>query len=251
MFLSLENVSSSYEEGGREVPVLSGVDVDIPAGSFVSVMGPSGSGKSTLLLCAAGLRSPTTGRVVLDGTDVTALRGDHLTRFRRRAMGFVFQSFDLLPALTIRENVELPLRLDGGRPDAVRSTRLLEMVGLTEVAGGWGKSAAGRVDVRPDQLSGGQKQRVAIARALVNDPRIVFADEPTGALDLSSAAVVLRILRGIADSGRTIVMVTHDPVAAAASDSVLFLADGRIVDRLDAPTAAAAAARLTDLVSRV
>lgn len=238
MSLEVHDVHAGYRQGFDEVPVLRGVSVRVAKSSFTSVMGPSGSGKSTLLRCAAGLTMPSHGRVLLDGTDITALSGDDLTRARRRSMGFVFQSFDLLPALTVRQNVELPLRLDGRRPDRRTTIEMLDAVGLADFA-----------DRAPDHLSGGQKQRVAIARAVIGDPAIVFADEPTGALDINSAADVLHSLRKISDSGRTIVMVTHDPVAAAASDKVLFLADGRLVDQLSAPTARAVAARMTDLVA--
>ncbi|MDV6262619.1 ABC transporter ATP-binding protein [Rhodococcoides yunnanense] len=238
MTLYIENIVAGYVEGDREVPVLRGVSALAPTGSFTSVMGPSGSGKSTLLRCASGLMGPSSGRVLLDGTDITALSGNDLIRYRRRSMGFVFQSFDLLTALNVQQNVELPLRLDGRRPDRRRTIEMLDIVGLAEFA-----------ERSPEQLSGGQRQRVAIARAVVGDPTIVFADEPTGALDINSAANVLRILRSIADSGRTVVMVTHDPVAAATSDRVLFLADGELVDQLSAPTASAVASRMTDLVS--
>ncbi|MCK2213281.1 ABC transporter ATP-binding protein [Actinomadura sp. ATCC 31491] len=214
-----------------------GVDLDVPRSSFVAIMGPSGSGKTTLLHCAAGLQQPTSGGVELDGQDLRALDQTQLARLRRRRVGFVFQSFNLLPALTAVDNVELPLRLDARRTRPEHTARLLTRVGLRD-----------RGSHRPHQLSGGQKQRVAVARALITDPDVIFADEPTGALDIRSAREVLRLLRELADHGQTIIMVTHDPVAAAYSDVVLFLADGRIVDRLPRPTAQAVAGRMAVLV---
>ncbi|NIH78987.1 ABC transporter ATP-binding protein [Amycolatopsis viridis] len=226
-----------FEGEAGPVDALRGVDLDAERGSFLAIMGPSGSGKTTLLHSAAGLRTPTAGSVELNGESLAGLGETKLAELRRRRIGFVFQAFNLLPALTARENVELPLRLDGRRPDPKRTEAMLAGVGLAQRGGH-----------RPDQLSGGQKQRVAVARALITDPEVVFADEPTGALDIRSAREVLSLLRGLADRGQTIIMVTHDPVAASFSDRVLFLADGLIVDRLDRPSAAAVASRMATLV---
>jgi putative ABC transport system ATP-binding protein len=200
-------------------------------------MGPSGSGKSTFLHCAAGLDRPTSGSVRLAGIDLATLDEDALSRLRRERIGFVFQSFNLIPSLTARQNVALPLRLAGHKPARGRVDEVLELVGL-----------GGRVRHRPAELSGGQQQRVAIARALIARPAVIFADEPTGALDTRTARDVLGLLREAVDElGQTVVMVTHDPVAAASADTVLFLADGRLVDTLAAPTAERVAARMTRL----
>ncbi|SDL21193.1 putative ABC transport system ATP-binding protein [Glycomyces sambucus] len=235
--LRLRDLRCEYPGESGPVHALRGVDLDIPAGSFTAVMGPSGSGKTTLLHCAAGLQTPTSGTAEFDGRSLGTLDQTELARLRRRRVGFVFQSFNLLPALSTMDNVKLPLRLDSRRPDRRRTRALLARVGLGE-----------RTGHRPDQLSGGQKQRVAIARALITDPQLVFADEPTGALDIRSAREVLTLLRALADQGQTIIMVTHDPVAAAYSDEVLFLADGAIVDRVRRPTAQAVAGRMAVLV---
>ncbi|WP_154792402.1 ABC transporter ATP-binding protein [Occultella kanbiaonis] len=235
--LSTTALSCTYETGGAPIRALRDVDLAIRSGSFTAVMGPSGSGKTTLMHCAAGLQKPTSGSVQLGGSEVTTLDEKALARLRRVAIGFVFQSFNLLPALTVTENVELPLRLEGRRPDRAATERLLARVGLGE-----------RASHRPPQLSGGQQQRVAIARALIARPAVVFADEPTGALDLRSAREVLTVLRELADAGQTIIMVTHDPAAAAYSDEVLFLADGRIVDRLPDPTSRDVAVRMSSLL---
>ncbi len=226
---------------GAAVTALDGVTAGFAAGSFTAVMGPSGSGKSTLLRCAAGLDRPTAGRVFLAGLELGAAGDTARTKIRRRRAGFVFQDYNLLPALTVEQNVVLPLRLDGRRVDrrAVRAT--LDRLGLGD-----------RLDDLPERLSGGQRQRVAIARALATGPDVVFADEPTGALDLRAAREVLELLRAaVRDFGRTVVMVTHDPVAAAFSDAVLFLADGRLAGELPAPTAEAVAARMTHLGDRL
>ena len=235
--LALRAVSCTYRGADGPVVAVHPVDLDIQHGAFLAIMGPSGSGKSTLLHCAAGLQQPTGGEVRLDGTLLSALDDTGRAELRRSKLGFVFQQFGLLPALTAAENVELPIRLDGRRPERSRTVELLRSIGMGD-----------RIDHRPDQLSGGQQQRVAIARALISAPRVVFADEPTGALDLRSARDVLRLLRSLADAGQTIVMVTHDPVAAAYSDQVLFLADGRIVDRLPKPSADAVASKMAGLV---
>ena len=205
-------------------------------------MGPSGSGKSTLLNCLAGLERPTDGRVLLEGVDVTDWDESARTRLRRDRVGFVFQAFHLVPYLTVEQNVALPVRLADQRPDRVRVARLLERFGLNDKA-----------RVLPGVLSGGQQQRVAIARALVSDPAVVLADEPTGALDSATAGEVLGLLRHCVDDlEQTVVMVTHDPVAASTADAVVFLVDGRIVGRMDRPTADAVAgqlAHLNDLVT--
>ncbi|MBB5078361.1 ABC transporter ATP-binding protein [Nonomuraea endophytica] len=233
----IRDLRCEYPGEAGPVHALRGVDLDVARSSFIAIMGPSGSGKTTLLHCAAGLQKPTSGVAELDGRDLGTLDQTQLAHLRRRRVGFVFQSFNLLPALSAHDNVELPLRLDARRPRPGHTAALLHRVGLGNRAGH-----------RPDQLSGGQKQRVAVARALITDPDVVFADEPTGALDLRSAREVLTLMRELADHGQTIIMVTHDPVAASYSDHVLFLADGRIVDRLPRPTAQEVAARMAVLV---
>ncbi|MCG3753554.1 ABC transporter ATP-binding protein [Amycolatopsis sp. Poz14] len=235
--IRIRRLRCRFDGEGGPVGALRGVDLDVPRGAFAAIMGPSGSGKTTLLHCAAGLRTPTEGTVELDGTDLSTLDEPRLAELRRQRIGFVFQQFNLLPALTAEENIELPLRLDGRAPDPQRTAALLAQVGLAQRGGH-----------RPGQLSGGQQQRVAVARALVTDPEVVFADEPTGALDIRSAREVLGLLRHLADRGQTIVMVTHDPVAASYADAVLFLADGLVVDQLARPTAAAVANRMAVLV---
>jgi putative ABC transport system ATP-binding protein len=233
----VEALRRIYDETGTAVTALDGVTAGFAAGTFTAVMGPSGSGKSTLLQCAAGLDRPTEGRVFIDGTELTATREAAMTRFRRRRVGFVFQDFNLMPALTVEQNVVLPLRLAGRRVDRRRTGEVLTRLGLGD-----------RLGHQPGQLSGGQRQRVAIARALITDPAVIFADEPTGALDSRSARDVLDLLRSaVGDFGRTVVMVTHDPTAASYADAVLFLADGRIVGRLDRPTPDAVAERLAHL----
>ncbi len=233
----VESLYKTYDNG---VTALDGVTAGFAAGSFTAVMGPSGSGKSTLLQCAAGLDRPTGGRVFIDGTELTAATDTALTKFRRGRVGFVFQDYNLLPSLTVEQNVLLPLRLAGKRPGRGRSRAVLEHLGLGD-----------RLDELPERLSGGQRQRVAVARALVTEPAVIFADEPTGALDMRSAAEVLTLLRAVVhEHGRTVVLVTHDPVAAAYADSVLFLADGRLAGGLDRPTADAVAERLAHLGDR-
>jgi putative ABC transport system ATP-binding protein len=230
----LEALSKTYD---NQVTALDGITTAFAAGSFTAVMGPSGSGKSTLLQCAAGLDRPTSGRVVIDGTELTATTDDKMTKFRRLRVGFVFQDYNLLPSLTVEQNVVLPLRLAGRRADRKRSRAVLEQLGLGD-----------RLHESPDKLSGGQRQRVAVARALITEPAVIFADEPTGALDMRSAREVLSLLRAaVRDYGRTVVMVTHDPVAAAYAQSVVFLADGRLAGSLSAPTADAVAERLAHL----
>ncbi|MER6139465.1 ABC transporter ATP-binding protein [Streptomyces sparsogenes] len=221
--LTLEGVSREYRRG---VAALHPVDLAVPRGRFLAVMGPSGSGKSTLLQCAAGLDRPTAGTVRVGGTALASLKESALTRLRRERIGFVFQAHNLVPSLSVAENVALPLLLGGAPPDG-RAARALAAVGL-----------GARGEDRPAELSGGQRQRVAIARALVTEPDIVFADEPTGALDPATARGVLALLRRAVDrDGHTVVMVTHDPVAAAWADEALFLVRGRVVGRLDRPGA--------------
>ncbi|MFI1223240.1 MULTISPECIES: ABC transporter ATP-binding protein [unclassified Streptomyces] len=229
----LRSVTRSYGRDGSMVKALDDVTLTIRPGTFTAVMGPSGSGKSTLLHCIAGLDRPTGGRVLLGDTDLTGLSEARLTRLRRGRIGFVFQAFNLLPSLTAAQNVALPLRLAGRRPRKAEVLHALDQVGLRERAGH-----------RPGELSGGQQQRVAIARALVTRPEVLFGDEPTGALDSTTGRAVLGLLRDMTDEGRTVIMVTHDPVAASFADRVVFLADGRIRDELDAPSAERVAARM-------
>ncbi|MCX4448423.1 ABC transporter ATP-binding protein [Streptomyces sp. NBC_01789] len=230
----LRSVTRSYAGRSGAVTVLDAVSLDIPRGSFTAVMGPSGSGKSTLLQCTAGLDRPTAGQVFLGDTELTGLSERRLTLLRRSRIGFVFQAFNLLPALTAEQNVALPLRLAGRRPKRADVLAVLDRVGL-----------AGRAGHRPGELSGGQQQRVALARALVTRPDVLFGDEPTGALDSTTGREVLTLLRTMADDGQTVIMVTHDPVAASYADRVLFLADGSVRDELHAPAAEEIAARMT------
>jgi putative ABC transport system ATP-binding protein len=226
--VELRAVTKTYETGEHGVTALHELDAVFPAGTFTAVMGPSGSGKSTLLHCAAGLDRATTGDVIIDGVPIGGLSERALTRLRRSRVGFVFQAFNLIGALTAAQNVALPLRLAGRTPAPGEVTAMLGEVGLADRAGH-----------RPSELSGGQQQRVAIARALVTRPAVLFADEPTGALDTRSGREVLRLLRLAVDQhDRAIVMVTHDPFAAAHADRVLFLADGRVVDTLPGPAGA-------------
>ncbi|WP_309096473.1 ABC transporter ATP-binding protein [Streptomyces sp.] len=229
----LDSVTRRY----GAVTALDAVSLALPAGSFTAVMGPSGSGKSTLLQCAAGLDRPDSGSVTVGGTELTGLSERRLTLLRRERVGFVFQAFNLLPALTAEQNVALPLRLAGRRVPRARVRQALEQVGL-----------AGRARHRPGELSGGQQQRVALARALVTRPAVLFGDEPTGALDTRTGREVLGLLRGMADrEGQTVVMVTHDPVAAAYADRVVFLVDGRISAELTGADAGTVAARMARL----
>jgi putative ABC transport system ATP-binding protein len=232
--VELHGVTRVFGARGTAVRALDGVNISFPAGSWTAVMGPSGSGKSTLLHCAAGLERVTDGRVYLAGRDITGASDSELTRLRRTVVGFVFQSFNLIGSLTAEQNVAMPLRLAGASPGRRRVREVLASVGLAD-----------RLRHRPRELSGGQQQRVAIARAMVTRPAVLFADEPTGALDTRSARGVLDLLRSMVDGGgQTIVMVTHDPAAAARADRVVFLSDGRLVDRLDRPSIAEVAARL-------
>ena len=230
-------VSKTYGAGDAAVRALDDVTVEVAGGRFTAIMGPSGSGKSTLLHVLAGLDRPTSGQVFVGDTDITGLKDRELTLLRRDAIGFVFQAFNLLPTLTAQENIELPIRIAGREPDGPWIRSLVETVGLGE-----------RLHHRPAQLSGGQQQRVAAARALASKPQVVFADEPTGALDSRSGAELLGFLQGaVRSSGQTVVMVTHDPVAASYADRVLFLVDGRVVDELHAPTADAVFDRMKGL----
>ncbi|MEU9701137.1 ABC transporter ATP-binding protein [Streptomyces sp. NPDC047981] len=221
----------------RDVRALDGVDLDFRAGTFTAVMGPSGSGKSTLLQCAAGLDRPTGGTVEVGGVGLAGLSERRLTLLRRDRIGFVFQSFNLLPSLTAAQNVALPLRLAGRRVSRGEVRAALERVGL-----------GGRERHRPGELSGGQQQRVAIARALITRPAVLFGDEPTGALDSTTSREVLTMLRELVDrDGQTIIMVTHDPVAAARADRVVFLVDGTVAGELYRPTVEGVAGRMAGL----
>jgi putative ABC transport system ATP-binding protein len=216
----------TYGEGPAAVHAVDDLDLTVPAGSFSAVMGPSGSGKSTLLHCLAGLDRPTSGTVRIGGTDLATLKDKELTQLRRDRVGFVFQAFNLVPTLTARENIVLPLRLGRRDPDPAWFEAVVDGLGLGD-----------RLVHRPAELSGGQQQRVAVARALVTRPDLVFGDEPTGNLDRASGTELLGLLRRSVDElGQTIVMVTHDPAAAAIADRVWFLADGRLVDELEDPT---------------
>jgi putative ABC transport system ATP-binding protein len=208
-----------YGEGESAVEALRGVTLSVPAGQYTAVMGPSGSGKSTLMHLLAGLDRPTSGRVAIDGQDITDMGDKQLTNLRRSSVGFIFQAFNLLPMLTAEENIVLPLSLAGRPPEGDWVEQVIETVGLAD-----------RRAHRPAELSGGQQQRVAIARALVSRPSVLFADEPTGNLDSTTGEEILSLLRESVDAhGQTILMVTHDPRAAAAADRVLYLADGEIV----------------------
>ena len=216
-----------YGEGDTEVRALDGVTVDFERSRFTAIMGPSGSGKSTLMHCLAGLDRLSSGRVFIGGTYLDDLNDSKLTELRRDQVGFVFQAFNLIPTLTAAENITLPMDLAGRKPDAAWMDQIIGIVGLSD-----------RMSHRPSELSGGQQQRVAVARALASRPEIVFADEPTGNLDSRSGQEVLGFMRyAVSDLGQTIVMVTHDPNAAAYADRVVFLADGRIVDQMDQPNA--------------
>jgi putative ABC transport system ATP-binding protein len=239
----LDDVTRTYKSRAGSVHALSGVTHAFATGTFTAIMGPSGSGKSTLLQLAAGLDTPTRGRVSISGTDLGRLNQTALTKFRRTAMAFVFQSYNLLDALTAFDNVALPARLADRPVDRRAVHEALERVGLRDLA-----------RRRPPELSGGQQQRVAIARALYGRPDVLFADEPTGALDRNTGRDVLDLLRGLADGdgrgGQTVVMVTHDPLAASYADETLFLADGQIVGRLQHADATAIAQRMSELEQR-
>jgi putative ABC transport system ATP-binding protein len=235
--VALDGVSRTYRSRSGDVHALRGVTHAFPRGSFTAVMGPSGSGKSTLLQVAAGLDRPTQGEVTVAGTPLTRLNQTDLTQLRRSAMGFVFQAYNLLEALTAFDNVALPARLAGRRVDRDAVHRALDQVGLTGLA-----------RRRPPELSGGQQQRVAIARAMHTRPAVLFADEPTGALDRKSGRQVLELLRSLTDDhAQTVVMVTHDPLAASYAHGVLFLEDGQVVGRLHQADATAIAAAMSEL----
>jgi putative ABC transport system ATP-binding protein len=235
--VQLENVTKVYGSGSQQVAALRGVTLTVPARSFTAVMGPSGSGKSTFLNSAAGLDKPTSGRVILGDTEISKLRPRRLTTFRRDHVGFVFQSYNLLPHLSVAQNITLPLLLARRRVDQAWFAHIVQAVGLTNLT-----------DRSPQQLSGGQQQRAAIARALIAKPDVVFADEPTGALDSRTSHQVLDLLRYTASElQQTVVMVTHDPVAASYADKVLFLADGQLAGSVDSPDAQTIADRMTTL----
>ncbi|MDH2414319.1 ABC transporter ATP-binding protein [Nocardioides sp. CER19] len=234
--VALDGLTRSYRSKSGAVDALRGVTHAFRTGTFTAIMGPSGSGKSTLLQLAAGLDQPTSGRVSVGGTGLHGLNQTELTKLRRTTMGFVFQSYNLLDALTAYDNVALPARLAGQRIDRAAVLDALDRVGLRDLA-----------RRRPPELSGGQQQRVAIARALHTRPRVLFADEPTGALDRTSGRAVLDLLRTTADAGQTVVMVTHDPLAASYADEVLFLADGLVVGRLRNADAAQIATAMSEL----
>jgi putative ABC transport system ATP-binding protein len=220
------NASKIYGKDDSEVRALDDVTVDFAEGQFTAIMGPSGSGKSTLMHCLAGLDTLTSGKVFVDGTDLSGLSDRELTVLRREQVGFIFQAYNLIPTLTALENITLPLDLGGVDVDQAWLNDVVRAVKLES-----------RLTHRPSELSGGQQQRVAVARALASRPKIIFADEPTGNLDSRSGAEILAFMRhAVSDLGQTIVMVTHDPVAAAYADRVVFLADGKVVDEVTSPT---------------
>jgi putative ABC transport system ATP-binding protein len=228
-----------YGSGDAQVIALGGVSVDIYAHEFTAIMGPSGSGKSTLMHCAAGLDAVTEGQVYIGDTELTSLKEKALTALRRDKIGFIFQAFNLIPTLSAKENILLPLSIAGRKPDQAWFDQVVSTVGLSE-----------RLGHRPSELSGGQMQRVACARALVSRPEIIFADEPTGNLDSRASREILEFLRrSVSEFGQTIVMVTHDPSAASYTDRVLFLADGQVVDEMRNPTAERVLERMTHLDS--
>jgi putative ABC transport system ATP-binding protein len=227
-------LSKVYGQGETQVVALDRVSVDFRQAEFTAIMGPSGSGKSTLMHCVAGLDSFSSGSVRIGETELGSLKDKQLTKLRRDKIGFIFQAFNLLPTLTALENITLPMDIAGRKPDKEWLHKVIEMVGLAD-----------RLSHRPSELSGGQQQRVAVARALASRPDIIFGDEPTGNLDSRSGAEVLGFLRNsVRELGQTVVMVTHDPVAAAYADRVIFLADGRVVDEVHAPTADAVLDRM-------
>ncbi|MCC9310599.1 ABC transporter ATP-binding protein [Kitasatospora sp. RB6PN24] len=231
---SARQVTKAYGADETRVTALNAVDVDIQRGRFTAIMGPSGSGKSTLMHCLAGLDTVTEGQIWIGDTEITGLKDKQLTQLRRDKIGFIFQAFNLLPTLNAIENITLPMDIAGRKPDQAWLDQVVSTVGLAD-----------RLKHRPTQLSGGQQQRVAVARALASRPEIIFGDEPTGNLDSRSGAEVLTFLRRSVDElAQTIVMVTHDPSAAAYADRVLFLADGSIVDEMHGPTADAVLDRM-------
>ncbi|WP_030159982.1 ABC transporter ATP-binding protein [Glycomyces sp. NRRL B-16210] len=235
--VQLTGASRVYGTRATAVRALDDVDIAFPAGSWTAVMGPSGSGKSTLLHCAAGLERVTAGSVAIAGREITNASDAELTELRRTVVGFVFQTFNLIGSLTAEQNVAMPLRLAGRKPQRREVHEVLDAVGLADRRGH-----------RPRELSGGQQQRVAIARAMVTKPAVLFADEPTGALDTKAARDVLALMRSMVDErGQTTIMVTHDPSAAASADRVVFLSDGRLIDRLERPSTRQVAQRLAQL----
>jgi putative ABC transport system ATP-binding protein len=224
---STTSATKVYGSGDDAVYALRDVSVDFYEGQFTAIMGPSGSGKSTLMHCIAGLDELSSGSAIIDGTDLSTLKDKELTELRREKIGFVFQSFNLVPTLTANENIRLPLMLGNNKGDEAWIQKVIDTVHLQD-----------RLTHRPSELSGGQQQRVAVARALASRPRIIFADEPTGNLDSITGAEILTFMRkAVDDLGQTIVMVTHDPVAAAYADRIIFLADGHIVNEMTDPTA--------------
>ncbi|GHE85859.1 ABC transporter ATP-binding protein [Streptomyces longispororuber] len=230
------DLSKVYGQGETQVVALDRVSVDFGQGQFTAIMGPSGSGKSTLMHCVAGLDSFSSGSVRIGETELSTLKDKQLTKLRRDKIGFIFQAFNLLPTLTALENITLPMDIAGRKVDKQWLEQVISMVGL-----------AGRLSHRPTELSGGQQQRVAVARALASQPEIIFGDEPTGNLDSRSGAEVLGFLRNsVRELGQTVVMVTHDPVAASYADRVIFLADGRIVDEMFQPSAERVLDRMKD-----
>ncbi|HUP73615.1 MAG TPA: ABC transporter ATP-binding protein [Acidimicrobiales bacterium] len=231
------NASKVYGSGEAQVRALDGVTVEFPRGRFTAIMGPSGSGKSTLMHCLAGLDTLSSGSVSIGGAELSKLNDRQLTQLRRDHVGFIFQAFNLVPTLSALENITLPSALAGRKPDRAWLDHVVDTVGLRT-----------RLSHRPSELSGGQQQRVAVARALAFKPQIIFADEPTGNLDSRTGAEILSFMRtAVREFGQTIVMVTHDPTAAAYADRAVFLADGRIVDEIDAPTASSVLDRIKSL----
>ena len=238
--LELIETTKTYPSPGGDVHALRGISLRLEPGTFTAVMGPSGSGKSTFLHCASGLDTPTTGRVMIGGHDLSGYSERRLTLFRREHVGFIFQAYNLIPALTVQDNITLPPRLSGKPVDRQWAREVVGQVGMTEL-----------LRRRPNELSGGQQQRAAIARALIGRPDLLMADEPTGALDLATGAQVLELLTVVTSRmGQTVMMVTHDARAAAYADEVLFLADGRMVDRLRGASVEAIATRMTRLGGR-
>ncbi|MPZ53514.1 MAG: ATP-binding cassette domain-containing protein [Acidimicrobiia bacterium] len=235
--LAVRGLTRTYGSGDQTVAALRGIDLTLSSGTFTVVMGPSGSGKSTLLNCISGLEHPTSGSVTIAGEDISGWSESQLTVLRRQRLGFVFQGFHLIPYLTAEQNIGLPIRLAGRRPKRDHIHSLLASVDLLD--------RGGRL---PSELSGGQQQRVAIARAMATSPAVLLADEPTGAVDSANARSVLGLLRNTVDTlGQTILMVTHDPVAAAYADSAVFLVDGHVAGRMHGPTADAVAAQIANL----